>query len=36
MDYGSLMAAALEEAHRARGAGEVPIGAVVAMNAEIG
>jgi tRNA(adenine34) deaminase len=35
MDYEKLMAAALEEAHRARGAGEVPIGAVVAMNGEI-
>jgi tRNA(Arg) A34 adenosine deaminase TadA len=30
-----LMAAALEEAWRARDAGEVPIGAVVAMNGEI-
>ena len=35
MDYESLMAAALEEAHRARGAGEVPIGAVVAIDGEI-
>jgi tRNA(adenine34) deaminase len=35
MDYESLMAAALEEADRARGAGEVPIGAVVAIDGEI-
>jgi tRNA(adenine34) deaminase len=35
MDYESLMAAALEEAHRGLGAGEVPIGAVVAINGEI-
>jgi len=35
MDYERLMAAALEEAHRARAGGEVPIGAVVAMNGEI-
>ena len=35
MDDESLMAAALEEAHRAREAGEVPIGAVVALGDEI-
>jgi tRNA(adenine34) deaminase len=35
MDDESLMAAALEEAHRARKAGEVPIGAVVAVGDEI-
>ena len=35
MDYERLMAAALEEAQRARASGEVPIGAVVAMNGEI-
>ena len=35
MDDESLMAAALEEAHRAREAGEVPIGAVVAVDGEI-
>jgi tRNA(adenine34) deaminase len=35
MDYERLMIAALEEAHRARAGGEVPIGAVVAMNGEI-
>jgi len=35
MDYERLMAAALEEAHRARAGGEVPIGAVVAVNGEI-
>jgi tRNA(adenine34) deaminase len=35
MDYESLMAAALEEAHRGLSAGEVPIGAVVAINGEI-
>lgn len=35
MDFDGLMAAALEEARRARDAGEVPIGAVVALNGEI-
>jgi tRNA(adenine34) deaminase len=35
MNHDSLMAAALEEAYRARDAGEVPIGAVVALNGEI-
>src|SRR5712691_11550819 len=35
MDFDSLMAAALEEAGRARDAGEVPIGAVVAIGEEI-
>src|SRR5947207_2646735 len=35
MDDESLMGAALEEAHRAREAGEVPIGAVVAVDDEI-
>ena len=35
MDYERLMAAALEEAQRARASGEVPIGAVVALNREI-
>ncbi len=35
MDDESLMAAALEEAHRAREAGEVPIGAVVVVDGEI-
>ncbi len=35
MDDESLMGAALEEAHRAREAGEVPIGAVVAVDGEI-
>ena len=35
MDDESLMAAALEEAQRAREAGEVPIGAVVAIDGEI-
>ena len=35
MDDESLMAAALEQAHRAREAGEVPIGAVVAVGGEI-
>ena len=35
MDYERLMAAALEEAQRARASGEVPIGAVVALNGEI-
>src|SRR6266850_1420343 len=34
-DDEGLMAAALEEAHRAREAGEVPIGAVVAVDGEI-
>ena len=34
-DFDVLMAAALEEARRARDAGEVPIGAVVAMGDEI-
>jgi len=33
--FGALMAAALVEAARARDAGEVPIGAVVAVNGEI-
>jgi tRNA(adenine34) deaminase len=33
--YDSLMIAALEEARRARDAGEVPIGAVVAIDGEI-
>ena len=33
--YDGLMAAALEEAHRAREAGEVPIGAVVALDGAI-
>jgi tRNA(adenine34) deaminase len=35
MDYESLMGEALEEARRARDAGEVPIGAVVAVDGEI-
>src|SRR5205809_1213716 len=35
MDDESLMGAALEEAHRAREAGEVPIGAVVVVDGEI-
>src|SRR5213076_1590830 len=35
MDDESLMGAALEEAHRARDAGEVPIGAVVAVDGRI-
>src|SRR5438034_11769851 len=35
MDHESLMAAALEEARRARDAGEVPIGAVIAVGEEI-
>jgi tRNA(adenine34) deaminase len=35
MDDEILMTAALEEAHRAREAGEVPIGAVVAIDGEI-
>ena len=35
MDDESLMGAALEEAHRAREAEEVPIGAVVAVDGEI-
>jgi tRNA(adenine34) deaminase len=34
-DYDSLMDAALEEARRARAAGEVPIGAVVALDGQI-
>src|SRR5476649_24125 len=33
--YDGLMAAAIEEAHRARAAGEVPIGAVVALDGAI-
>jgi tRNA(adenine34) deaminase len=33
--YDGLMAAAIEEAHRAREAGEVPIGAVVALDGAI-
>jgi tRNA(adenine34) deaminase len=35
MDYESLMAAALDEARRARDLGEVPIGAVVAIDGRI-
>src|SRR6202140_5004472 len=35
MDDDILMTAALEQAHRAREAGEVPIGAVVAIGGEI-
>src|SRR5215213_8731334 len=35
MLYDTLMAAALAEAHRARDAGEVPIGAVVAIDGAI-
>ena len=35
MDHESLMTAALEEAHRARDAAEVPIGAVVAIDGAI-
>jgi tRNA(adenine34) deaminase len=35
MDYDDLMAAALDEAGRARDAGEVPIGAVVAIDGAI-
>jgi tRNA(adenine34) deaminase len=35
VDYGFLMRAALEEAMRARDAGEVPIGAVVGLGGEI-
>jgi tRNA(adenine34) deaminase len=35
MDYESMMAAALDEAHRARALGEVPIGAVVAVDGAI-
>ena len=35
VDYDTLMDAALEEARRARDAGEVPIGAVVAIGGEI-
>ena len=34
-DYESLMAAALVEATRARDAGEVPIGAVIAIGGDI-
>ena len=35
MDFDVLMAAALEEANRAREAGEVPIGALVSLGGEI-
>ena len=35
MPFEALMAAALEEAARARDAGEVPIGAVVALDGEV-
>ena len=35
MAFEALMAVALEEAHRAREAGEVPIGALVALDGEI-
>ena len=35
MDLDALMAAALDEARRAGGAGEVPIGAVIAVGGEI-
>jgi tRNA(adenine34) deaminase len=35
MDYEILMRAALDEARRAGAAGEVPIGAVVALGGEI-
>jgi tRNA(adenine34) deaminase len=35
MDFEALMAAALEEAARARAAGEVPIGAVVSLDGEV-
>ena len=35
LTHDTMMAAALEEARRARGAGEVPIGAVVVMDGEI-
>ena len=35
MTFDDLMAAALDEAHRARDAGEVPIGAVVALDGAI-
>jgi len=35
MDFEALMAAALEEAHRAQEAGEVPIGALVSLGGEI-
>jgi tRNA(adenine34) deaminase len=35
LDYEALMAAALEQACRARDAGEVPIGAVIAVGGEI-
>jgi tRNA(adenine34) deaminase len=35
MDFDVLMAAALEEANRAREAGEVPIGALISLGGEI-
>jgi len=35
MEFEALMAAALEEANRAREAGEVPIGALVSLDGEI-
>ena len=35
MEFEALMAVALEEAHRARAAGEVPIGALVALDGAI-
>ena len=35
MDHNALMLAALDEARRARDAGEVPIGAIVAIDGEI-
>ena len=35
MEFEALMAVALEEAHRAREAGEVPIGALVALDGAI-
>jgi tRNA(adenine34) deaminase len=35
MEFEALMAAALEEAQRARAAGEVPIGALVSLDGEI-
>ncbi len=35
MEFDALMAAALEEANRAREAGEVPIGALVSLDGEI-
>jgi tRNA(adenine34) deaminase len=35
MEFETLMAAALEEAHHARAAGEVPIGALVSLGGEI-